>query len=512
MSRRATRRSGGASKPARGCTLTERRVRISLSLSIAVLLAAGPASAKPSLERAAKVLCHGDTTGFDLGEMLSQARGRAIAPLLRAVASLETDDECDQDPLALLVDLLCEAQGAVAGNRVTPAFAPVRAALTSGDPRRESAALDVLSSLNGVRDFDPGIESVEPSGGGPRCDYKKPIVAAAVAPLARLLERTRGARRAEALNVIAQLDLQEMGAPFVPALVRLLDDRDSRDRAVVLLATIGKPAAAAAPRLGRLLAAATEPAAASIHASALTAIGAPSAAAAAALPALLDEALPGICEVGPPPLYPVLFRAARAAGPPPAVARDRWAASLVARAQAALTRVAPPCAHPEVAQELILQLAKLPPSAAQRDVLEAQMMDQQAGQERRFFAAWALRSVGAHLSPPSAAVQAEFFGSPDQPPPPLPERADVLSPLSKAALVAGMSAVRPQVAACYRRYQVPGIALVNVEIAPWGRVNRATVTGMFAGTSAGACVEQAVKTARFPVSEGLMTPYPFQLR
>ena len=195
-------------------------MRISLSLSIAVMLAQpGPASAKPSLERAAKALCHGDTTGVDLGEMLSQARGRAIAPLMRAAVSLEADDECDQDPLTMLVDLLCEAQGAVAGNRVTPAFAPVRAALTSGDPRRESAALDVLASLNGVTDFNPGIESVEPSGGGPRCEYKKPIVAAAVTPLARLLERTRGARRAEALNVIAQLDLQEMGAPFVPPLI-----------------------------------------------------------------------------------------------------------------------------------------------------------------------------------------------------------------------------------------------------------------------------------------------------
>jgi hypothetical protein len=54
--------------------------------------------------------------------------------------------------------------------------------------------------------------------------------------------------------------------------------------------------------------------------------------------------------------------------------------------------------------------------------------------------------------------------------------------------------------------------MVNVEIAPWGRVNRATVDGMFAGTATGACVEQAVKTAWFPVSKGFMTPYPFQLR
>ena len=136
------------------------------------------------------------------------------------------------------------------------------------------------------------------------------------------------------------------------------------------------------------------------------------------------------------------------------------------------------------------------------------MMDQEAGQERRFFAAWALRSLGAHLAPPSAAVQAEFFGSPDQPPPPLPEKADAVDFLSKSAMIAGMNAVKPKVAACYGRYQVPGMSMVNVEIAPWGRVNRATVNGMFAGTSTGACVEQAVKTARFPVSKGLISWRP----
>ncbi len=96
------------------------------------------------------------------------------------------------------------------------------------------------------------------------------------------------------------------------------------------------------------------------------------------------------------------------------------------------------------------------------------------------------------------------------------ERAPSLEPsrtaLSKSALIAGLNAVRPQITACYLEYDVPGTAMVNVVIAKSGRVTSAAVTGKFAGTPTGACVEAAVKTARFPRSDGLSTPYPFQLR
>jgi len=84
-------------------------------------------------------------------------------------------------------------------------------------------------------------------------------------------------------------------------------------------------------------------------------------------------------------------------------------------------------------------------------------------------------------------------------------------PISKNALVAGLNAVRPKVQVCYDRYRVPGLAMVNVVIAKSGRVSRAQVRGKFAGTPSGACVEQAVKTAVFPPSDGFSTPYPFQL-
>ncbi len=85
-------------------------------------------------------------------------------------------------------------------------------------------------------------------------------------------------------------------------------------------------------------------------------------------------------------------------------------------------------------------------------------------------------------------------------------------PLSKSAVVAGMNSVKPKVAACYNDFKVQGMAMVNVAIGKSGKVTSATVTGKFAGTPTGACVEKAVKSANFPPSDGLQTPYPFQLK
>jgi len=53
--------------------------------------------------------------------------------------------------------------------------------------------------------------------------------------------------------------------------------------------------------------------------------------------------------------------------------------------------------------------------------------------------------------------------------------------------------------------------MVNIEIS-YGRVTAATVTGKFAGTPTGDCVERVVKTATFPVAQEFRTPYPFQLK
>ena len=85
-------------------------------------------------------------------------------------------------------------------------------------------------------------------------------------------------------------------------------------------------------------------------------------------------------------------------------------------------------------------------------------------------------------------------------------------PLAKSAVVAGMNGIKGKVAACYNQYKVPGMAMVNVVIGKSGKVSSASVTGKFAGTPTGTCVESAVKSASFPPSEGLTTPYPFNLR
>jgi hypothetical protein len=84
--------------------------------------------------------------------------------------------------------------------------------------------------------------------------------------------------------------------------------------------------------------------------------------------------------------------------------------------------------------------------------------------------------------------------------------------LPKRLLECGMSAVKNEVAACFALYKVPGIAMVNVVIARSGKVSSAMVKGAFAGTPTGACVENAVKSALFPPSDGFVTLYPFALK
>jgi hypothetical protein len=85
-------------------------------------------------------------------------------------------------------------------------------------------------------------------------------------------------------------------------------------------------------------------------------------------------------------------------------------------------------------------------------------------------------------------------------------------PLAKSAVVAGMNGVKGKVANCYNQYKVPGMAMVNVVISKSGKVTSANITGKFAGTPTGTCVEAAVRSASFPPSDGLSTPYPFNLR
>jgi len=64
----------------------------------------------------------------------------------------------------------------------------------------------------------------------------------------------------------------------------------------------------------------------------------------------------------------------------------------------------------------------------------------------------------------------------------------------------GMNAVATRVQACFAGTQ--GLAQVRLTVAPSGQVQKVTVSGAFAGTPVGACVERAVGAATFPPWHG----------
>ena len=72
--------------------------------------------------------------------------------------------------------------------------------------------------------------------------------------------------------------------------------------------------------------------------------------------------------------------------------------------------------------------------------------------------------------------------------------------LSGADIKAGMSSVAAKAQACYAGTQ--GTAAVKLTVGPDGTVQKVSVTGVFAGTPVGACVEGAVKGAKFPAWDG----------
>jgi hypothetical protein len=72
--------------------------------------------------------------------------------------------------------------------------------------------------------------------------------------------------------------------------------------------------------------------------------------------------------------------------------------------------------------------------------------------------------------------------------------------LSAGDFKTGMAAVAGRAQACYNGTQ--GTATVRLTVAPNGTVSKATVSGAFAGTPVAACVEGAVRAAKFPAWEG----------
>ena len=101
-------------------------------------------------------------------------------------------------------------------------------------------------------------------------------------------------------------------------------------------------------------------------------------------------------------------------------------------------------------------------------------------------------------------------GGGEEPKPKKPTAA-ALPALSQTDIVSAMKAVQPRVKECYNQYKVPGIANVSISVSKGGRIASASVTGKFAGTPSGTCVEAAAKTAKFPPCEAMSFPWPFQL-
>jgi predicted Zn finger-like uncharacterized protein len=83
--------------------------------------------------------------------------------------------------------------------------------------------------------------------------------------------------------------------------------------------------------------------------------------------------------------------------------------------------------------------------------------------------------------------------------------------LTQSDIVNAMKGVQPKVQNCANQFKVPGTAMANITVASGGKVSNATVTGKFAGTPTGSCIEQAAKSAKFPPCQGMTFPWPFTL-
>lgn len=86
--------------------------------------------------------------------------------------------------------------------------------------------------------------------------------------------------------------------------------------------------------------------------------------------------------------------------------------------------------------------------------------------------------------------------------------------LTRNDILTGVRSVQSRVAICYGQYHVPGTAMVNLNIAPTGKVESANVVGALAGTPSGDCVTKAARAATFARFSGpaMSVQYPFVLR
>jgi hypothetical protein len=86
-------------------------------------------------------------------------------------------------------------------------------------------------------------------------------------------------------------------------------------------------------------------------------------------------------------------------------------------------------------------------------------------------------------------------------------------PIPQLAIARAMSATKPAVAACAKKFKASGLIKATLTIGNKGRVSTVTL-GSEKGTATGRCVEEAVKSAVFPPFDGhpFTIEYPYMLR
>jgi hypothetical protein len=86
--------------------------------------------------------------------------------------------------------------------------------------------------------------------------------------------------------------------------------------------------------------------------------------------------------------------------------------------------------------------------------------------------------------------------------------------LSKEQIMAALRPVLEDARLCFEQFGIPGDGKIKITIGGDGTVIAYEQTGQFVGTPTGACIDTAVKKARFPRSRKAKTTiaYPISLR
>jgi len=120
---------------------------------------------------------------------------------------------------------------------------------------------------------------------------------------------------------------------------------------------------------------------------------------------------------------------------------------------------------------------------------------------------------GSHPPPPPTLAPAK-----EERPAPTYEQAldrgDLGGPLDSGEIAKAMTAAQPRAHACAKKFRAHGSLTVSVTINPTGNVVRALPTGKLAGTPAGDCVIDVVRSVQFRRFDGgpVTSQHTFELR